>query len=152
MLRRCTQVQGLLFRHFAPFRAMASAPKNSMEVLKQLRERSGAPIVDVKKCLMANDWDAGPYPSYVWFVPDSVWLNVQEGTVQSGGAEVEDPAAGCSSRACFSGLAETWTGSDGKEGRPLPRRRSRSSYSLTVGLRTAGGWMFASLRARQQRG
>lgn len=77
LLRRCTQL-----RHFASFRAMASAPKNSMEVLKQLRERSGAPIVDVKKCLMANDWDAGPYPHVHWFVPDLIeWLFMMPGTV-----------------------------------------------------------------------
>jgi len=34
-----------------------SSPKKNMDLLKELREKTGAPIGDIKKCLEASNWD-----------------------------------------------------------------------------------------------
>eukprot|EP00197_Chlamydomonas_leiostraca_P007731 CAMPEP_0202884018 /NCGR_PEP_ID=MMETSP1391-20130828/40314_1 /ASSEMBLY_ACC=CAM_ASM_000867 /TAXON_ID=1034604 /ORGANISM="Chlamydomonas leiostraca, Strain SAG 11-49" /LENGTH=66 /DNA_ID=CAMNT_0049567121 /DNA_START=21 /DNA_END=217 /DNA_ORIENTATION=+ len=37
--------------------AAATGGASQTALIKQLREKSGAPISDVKKCLEANEWD-----------------------------------------------------------------------------------------------
>lgn len=41
-----------------------SAGASKMEVIKELRERSGAPMMDVKNALAEAQWDIGTVPGH----------------------------------------------------------------------------------------
>lgn len=40
-------------------RWLAAAPGNQLQLIKELRERTGAPMTDVKAALQAAGWDLG---------------------------------------------------------------------------------------------
>jgi hypothetical protein len=136
MLRRCT-TQGGLFRHFA-LRSMASnAPSNSMEILKALREKTGAPIVDVKKSLTACAWDPGTYPH----APDSFKFPTESLRSEIGGDGPE---------LAFQELRKRGLAAVGKKVRLCTFGPLRSTLDA---LSMRGCWVLASsLRVRQQRG
>ena len=41
------------------FASAASAPSNQLQLIKALREKSGAPVTDVKAALVEAEWDEG---------------------------------------------------------------------------------------------
>lgn len=49
---------GLCLQHLRGL-AAAAAPSNQMQLIKQLREETGAPIGDVKAALQSANWDLG---------------------------------------------------------------------------------------------
>ena len=46
-------------RSFASSAAAANAPSNQLQLIKALREKSGAPVTDVKAALVEAEWDEG---------------------------------------------------------------------------------------------
>jgi hypothetical protein len=57
---RCGSVT---FADLQTLRAFAAAPSGQMTLIKDLRERSGAPISEVKAALQLADWDMGTHQS-----------------------------------------------------------------------------------------
>jgi hypothetical protein len=49
--------------------AVAAAPSNQMQLIKQLREQTGAPIGDVKTALQSANWDLGEATKYPCIAP-----------------------------------------------------------------------------------
>jgi len=49
-------------RHsFASSSSSSSAPSNQLALIKALREKSGAPVTDVKMALVEAQWDEGEW-------------------------------------------------------------------------------------------
>lgn len=55
--RSLAQIEGFKIHH-QTWRCFAAAP-NQMALIKQLREKTGAPIADVKSALQQAEWDLG---------------------------------------------------------------------------------------------
>lgn len=55
---QASSLEAASFDHLL-LRAFAAGPSNQMSLIKELRERTGAPVSEIKAALQAAEWDMG---------------------------------------------------------------------------------------------